>query len=365
MVELALPALYAVFIWWFATGAVIYLDGLPRSTFKWSLIAATAMFALANAGLFALRDLATPLGAVLGFTCALVIWGWHELAFYTGIITGPRRTGCVKGCHGWKHFGHAVAAIAYHELLIALSVVSIALMTWASPNKTGLWTLLILWAMQLSAKLNVFLGARNLSAHLLPDHLSYLRSFMRERRANAFLPIALLVGAAGAGWLALQALASLPGSFTRTDFAILATLTGLGVLEHLFLLLPIPTAKLWTWSLSSRRKSQTLVAPLASPAAPMTQATWSRQLPAPCDRESLDRLLERVAGGAFGKILRLEGVARSGDTWIRFDVAGGRTNIASFCPNADVQAQFTAIGRNDDLEELSEAFQACAEKAVA
>ena len=36
MSELALAVLFAVFIWWFSTGLVLLLDGLPHAAFRWS-----------------------------------------------------------------------------------------------------------------------------------------------------------------------------------------------------------------------------------------------------------------------------------------------------------------------------------------
>jgi len=38
-----LPAAFALFVWWFSTGAIIFLDNLPRKTFKYSMIGATAV----------------------------------------------------------------------------------------------------------------------------------------------------------------------------------------------------------------------------------------------------------------------------------------------------------------------------------
>jgi putative photosynthetic complex assembly protein 2 len=35
--DLALPPLVALLVWWFGTGIVMLLDGLPRDTFRWSL----------------------------------------------------------------------------------------------------------------------------------------------------------------------------------------------------------------------------------------------------------------------------------------------------------------------------------------
>ena len=42
MLEYGLPVLYALFVWWFSTGVIIYLDGLPVRTFRWSMLGATA-----------------------------------------------------------------------------------------------------------------------------------------------------------------------------------------------------------------------------------------------------------------------------------------------------------------------------------
>ena len=49
-------------------------------------------------------------------------------------------------------------------------------------NQVGLWTFVILWAMRQSAKLNVFLGVRNLSEEFLPEHLRYLETSLRASR---------------------------------------------------------------------------------------------------------------------------------------------------------------------------------------
>ena len=38
-----LPLVYALFVWWFSTGVIIYLDNLPRRTHRWSMLAATVL----------------------------------------------------------------------------------------------------------------------------------------------------------------------------------------------------------------------------------------------------------------------------------------------------------------------------------
>ena len=43
VMSVALPILFAVFIWWFSTGVVMLLDGLPRTTFRWSHLISTLL----------------------------------------------------------------------------------------------------------------------------------------------------------------------------------------------------------------------------------------------------------------------------------------------------------------------------------
>jgi len=86
-VSLLLPALAAVLLWWFATGLLIYLDGLPRRTFPWTLAAATL---LAAGGLWAIAWSGahpTPVGAGVAFLGAFLVWAWQEASFYTGYVT--------------------------------------------------------------------------------------------------------------------------------------------------------------------------------------------------------------------------------------------------------------------------------------
>ena len=45
------PALHALFIWWFSTGVVIYLDGLPRRTFRWTMLGSSVLLAVSLTGL--------------------------------------------------------------------------------------------------------------------------------------------------------------------------------------------------------------------------------------------------------------------------------------------------------------------------
>ena len=56
-----------------------------------------------------------------------------------------------------------------------------------------------------SARLNVFLGARNLNEHFLPPHLAYLGSFLRKRPMNLLFPFSVTISTAICGVLATEA----------------------------------------------------------------------------------------------------------------------------------------------------------------
>jgi putative photosynthetic complex assembly protein 2 len=143
----------------------------------------------------------------------------------------------------------------WHELAILVSVAFIAALTYGGANEIGLWTFLILWGMHESARLNVFLGVRNLNAHFLPPHLAYLRSFLREKPMNLLFPVSVTVSTVIAVML-VTAAATAPPGFEQTGYTFLATIMTVAVLEHWFLVLPIPAEAMWNWSMKSRERSQ-------------------------------------------------------------------------------------------------------------
>jgi putative photosynthetic complex assembly protein 2 len=245
------PVLFALFVWWFSTGAIIYLDGLPTRTFKWSMLGATAALAAGFYGLWASSTDTSPSGAYVAFASALAVWAWHEISFYMGYVTGPRQHACKDGCSGWAHLGHAVQVSLWHEVAIIASFVVIAAMTWGTPNEIGLWTFVILWWMHESARLNVVLGVRNVSAHFLPDHLAYLRSFLNQKPMNFLFPFSVTISTVILGLLVAEA-ATAADPFRQAGFTFLATMMALAILEHWFLVLPVPAEAIWNWSMKSR-----------------------------------------------------------------------------------------------------------------
>lgn len=252
MMLYALPVAYTLFAWWFSTGVILYLNGLPRRTHPWTMAGATLLLGLAFVGLAATRDATHVSGAYLAFTCALLVWAWQEVAFLLGYVTGPRRTPCPPGAAGWRRARYALQTLAHHELaLIGLGLAVLAL-TAGGANPTGLGAFMIFWAMRQSAKLNVFLGVRNLSEDFLPKHLKYLQTYFRRAPMNALFPVSV----AGSSWLAFLLWQAAVGHgvtpFEATALTLSATLLSLGVLEHWFMVLPLPSQALWNWGLRSR-----------------------------------------------------------------------------------------------------------------
>jgi putative photosynthetic complex assembly protein 2 len=252
MMQFALPVLFTLFIWWFSTGVILYLDGLPQRTFKWTMGAFTIVLALALLGLSASSAVASEAAAYCAFTCGLLVWAWQEVAFLLGYVTGPRRTPCPAGATGWRRARYAFQAVQHHELALVVLGGAVLVATWGGVNQTGLWTYLILWAMRQSAKLNVFLGVRNLNEGFLPDHLKYLQTYFARRPFNALFPVSVTLSTLLAVVLWQAALASGADRFQWTSLSLCAGLLSLAVLEHWFLVLPLPFEALWNWGLRSR-----------------------------------------------------------------------------------------------------------------
>ncbi len=256
MFEITLTVFYVAFIWWFSTGAVLYLDGMPKRTFLWTNSMATVLFLGALWGLEASADDDTVGGAFCGLTSGLIAWSWQEITFYTGWITGPRREGCAEGCRGWRHFRHAVAITLWHEIAILASFVIILALTWGKANQVGLWTFLILWWMHESARLNVFLGVWNLNEEFVPAHLDYLKSFLTKRRINLLFPVSITASTVATVFLVQAMLDPTATHFERTSYAIFTALTLLALIEHWFMVLPLPFAALWRWALKSHERTR-------------------------------------------------------------------------------------------------------------
>jgi len=100
--------LFTLFLWWFSTGVILYLDGLPRRTFRWSLLGATVLFAVALYGLAVTRSDTSVTGAYLAFTFGVLVWGFQE--------------GHLRGALGFDHAGSLALWLPFLVFFLAFGL---------------------------------------------------------------------------------------------------------------------------------------------------------------------------------------------------------------------------------------------------
>jgi putative photosynthetic complex assembly protein 2 len=253
VIEFGLPAIFVLFVWWFSTGAVIYLNNLPKETYQWSFLAVSLVLGGSIYGLYVTSHSNTIASAYLSFTFGLLAWAWTQFTFFTGLITGPRTTACPSSCKGPRHFWHAVESSMYHEISAALIGVVICFTTMTGENHIGSWTYTIIWLMHSSAKINAVLGVRNLNIHFFPEHLRYIGSFLKKRAMNLLFPVSITVSTVAIAVLWHKAIEIQRDPFELLAFTFYIVILALGILEHWFLVLPIPAEALWNWSVKARK----------------------------------------------------------------------------------------------------------------
>jgi putative photosynthetic complex assembly protein 2 len=243
MTQYALPVVYAVLVWWISTGAVLAIVGRSRTGDRWCLAGAAVLFAASLYGLGRIGADASLFGTYAAFTLAILLWGAIEISFLTGYITGPMRSDCPPGCEPWLRTTYAIGAILWHELLLLAAGVAAIVVSWGMPNQIGAWTFALLWVMRLSAKLNLFLGVPVLNDQLLPKPVAHLKSYFRKGPVSLFFPVSVTLATVVTVLLVDGRIAA---QFIRSEgLMLLAALSALAVLEHWFMVLPIPLERLW------------------------------------------------------------------------------------------------------------------------
>ena len=250
LAPLMAPILFATVLWFVATGFVLWLDRLPSRTWPASMVGATVASGFAMAGIIATAPETSPAAAYVGFACALVLWGWHELSFLMGFVTGPNRDPCPDGARGWRRFRLAAATLIHHEVAMFLTVIVIMAATWGQPNQTATLTFVLLFVMRLSAKFNIFAGVPHLSTEMMPDHMRYLASYFRIRPASGLFAISLVAIGALAALLGKAAISAEGG--LATGYALAFALVVLAFVEHGFLVVPWQDTRLFRWAMRDR-----------------------------------------------------------------------------------------------------------------
>lgn len=247
-----IAAFIALFIWWFSTGTILmavkYADRAGAVARRNTTLAALPLIALGAYGAWWSASQTDIFGIYVAFLAALALWGWIEMAFLTGIITGPNSMSLPNGVAEWERFIRAWGTIAYHEMLLAATLIFLGLALWHAPNPFAFYTFAVLFFARVSAKLNLFLGVPHINVDFLPEALSHLASHFRIRNLNWLFPISVTaLTFAAACWIERLYAADSAGHVT--GFALLTALTVLAAIEHWVMVLPIPDERLWRWML--------------------------------------------------------------------------------------------------------------------
>ena len=245
-----IAALFALFAWWFFTGAILLIVRHADRTGShlWAVLIGLPVAAIGIAFVQASLTLQSVAGAYLGFVGALLIWGWIELAFLAGVVTGHVRTPCPPDMIGGARFVRAFGAVAHHELLLVLGLWGLVIASEGAQNRVALATFMVLFLARVCAKLNLYFGVPRINTEFIPDRLTHLTSYFTRGPITFAFPAAITVLTALLAVCA-QRLWTATSDVTIVGFGLLTALAALALLEHWLMVVPLPDAKLWRWML--------------------------------------------------------------------------------------------------------------------
>ncbi|SFJ85707.1 putative photosynthetic complex assembly protein PuhE [Jannaschia pohangensis] len=245
-----IAALVALFAWWFSTGAILLLvrrsDISAPDAHGRSVVLTVPFLALGVAALVVSAEAHTVANVYLSFAAVLLIWGWIELAFLAGVVTGPERRPCPPGLSSGTRFLRAWTTVSHHELALLIGFFAVVIVTVPAENTIALWSYGLLLAARISAKLNLFFGVPHINTEFVPRPLAHLKSYFRTGPITAAFPIGVVALCLTTAWFGAQ-LAAATSPAETVGFALLTALAGLAALEHWLMVIPLPDAKLWSW----------------------------------------------------------------------------------------------------------------------
>ena len=251
--------LAAVFLWWFSTGAILLVVRLTESvnilTKLKVCILSLPILVIGLLGIWETSSNLTILGSYFAFTSALLVWGWVELTFLTGVITGPNKMQCPENISLFEKFIRAWGTLAYHELLLLIAMGVVIYLAYGNENYFGIWTFTVLYFARIFAKLNLFLGVPHINAEFIPQTLSHLKSYFKISKLNWFFSMSVtLLTLTTVCWV--ERLFAVQNSYEIIGFSLLFAISLMALLEHWFMVLPIPDARLWRWMLPKTKTKQ-------------------------------------------------------------------------------------------------------------
>ena len=251
-----IAALSALFLWWFATGILLWrvhsADRGGPDQHVWSVILTLPLLGAGVLGVHGTLGDASPAGVWAGFLSALAIWAWIELAFLSGVITGPNDRAAPPGLTGYPRFRAAFLTIAWHEAALLAALVFLVSVSLGAANGFALWTFLLLFGARISAKLNLFLGVPRIHTDFLPSPLAHLKSHFRQGPVSWFFPASVTALTLTLGCF-LERLWSATTPGATVGFTLLSALAALALLEHWFMVWRVRDDKLWRWMIPASR----------------------------------------------------------------------------------------------------------------
>lgn len=253
---MALAAIFTILVWWGSTQVLMWLVRIPS---RWVLNGvALALFAASLTVAHLVSGEKDVAGVYMGFAAGIGLWAAYEITFLSGTVVGfevkARGTGLLSRAY------EAVCAILWHELVLIATLIGLTVLFWSAANPIPLCTFALLYVMRASAKVNLFLGARNLCTEFLPAHVAHLGKHFRKAPLNPLFGFSVLAGTMAAAFLLRAALDPSVEPASAAFAALLAMLTALGTLEHWLMLTPLSPLSLW----SSQPTRVTLARPLGA-----------------------------------------------------------------------------------------------------
>ncbi|WP_209427390.1 putative photosynthetic complex assembly protein PuhE [Pararhodobacter sp. SW119] len=255
-----IAVLGALFLWWFCTGILLWrvhrADRGGPDDHIYSALLGLPLLAAGVLGVNATLGDASAQGVWLAFLSALALWGWIELAFLSGVITGPVRAPCPPELRGSARFWRAFGTIAWHEAVLVLTLAALIATAAGAANAFALWTFMVLFVARISAKLNLFFGVPRINLDFLPSPLAHLASYFRQGPVSGFFPFSVTLMALALGCF-IERLWSAEAAGAQIGFTLLAALTALALLEHWFMVWRVRDDRLWRWLLPAPETTPT------------------------------------------------------------------------------------------------------------
>ena len=252
MAAYLVPPIYAAFVWWFSTGAVLLLVGLSARFDALRLFAASVLTAAALYGLATSANDLSVTSAYTAFSATILLWGAQEIGFLAGWLTGPRAEPCPTDARGFRRFRLALAAILYHELSLLTCGAAILVATYGGSNSVGLWTFAALWVLRQSSKINLFLGVPVTNDELMPQQVAFLKTYFTRKPVGAFFTMSVTLAVAVLAIMIQRMVEVAVTPFEIAGLGLVSALFALGIVEHWFMLLPLPVLTLWGWGVRSQ-----------------------------------------------------------------------------------------------------------------